>query len=59
MTRLGSSPPPMCLCGHDFHTGPCDSVVNLSDFLSDDILVSNPPPSRPCHCPNGELDGDR
>ena len=34
---LAQSPPPMCLCGHDFHTGPCDG----------------------CHCPDGELDGDR
>lgn len=23
-SRLGQSPPPVCLCGHDFHAGPCD-----------------------------------
>jgi len=48
MTRLGSSPPPTCLCGHDFHTGPCEwaSGIDAHGVLH-------------CHCPNGELDGDR
>lgn len=44
---LGQSPPPMCLCGHDFHAGPCDSEPR-DEF---DVWI--------CHCPDGELDGDR
>ncbi len=55
---LGQSPPPMCLCGHDFHTGPCDGVVRLADVLGSHIVAHNPPPDRPCRCPDGELDGD-
>lgn len=47
MTRLGASPPPTCLCGHDFHTGPCDGHTYVDE------------PGGFCHCPNGELDGDR
>lgn len=50
---LGSSPPPMCMCGHAFHTGPCGST---------DLLLTNRCGSiysRACHCPDGELDGDR
>lgn len=45
---LGQSPPPKCLCGHAFHTGPCQwrSGVDTPGVLY-------------CHCPNGELDGDR
>lgn len=26
-SRLGQSPPPVCLCGHDFHTGPCRTAM--------------------------------
>lgn len=50
---LGQSPPPVCLCGHDFHTGPCGHI---------DLLLTNRCESvyaRDCHCPDGELDGDR
>ncbi len=47
MSRLGTSPPSFCLCGHDFHAGPCDSEPR-DEF---DVWI--------CHCPDGELDGDR
>lgn len=47
-TRLGSSPPPKCLCGHDFHAGPCNWSPSADTH---GILY--------CHCPDGELDGDR
>jgi len=48
MSRLGTSPPSFCLCGHDFHTGPCDGRTYVDE-----------PGLGFCHCPDGELDGDR
>lgn len=47
MSALGSSPQPVCLCGHTFHRGPCvgEPVDEYDVWL--------------CHCPDGELDGDR
>lgn len=52
MTRLGQSPPPVCLCGHDFHTGPCE----LADVCCEGTDREH---YYRCHCPDGELDGDR
>ena len=51
--RLGQSPPPKCLCGHDFHTWPCDA--DNPDQREPDWDWSD----ERCCCPRGELDGDR
>lgn len=48
MTRLGSTPPPMCVCGHAFHRGHCEGRAYVDE-----------PRLGFCHCPNGELDEDR
>ena len=48
MSRLGTSLPSFCLCGHDFHAGPCDGRTYVDE-----------PGLGFCHCPDGELDGDR
>ena len=45
---LGQSPPPKCMCGHAFHTGPCAGHTYVDE-----------PGLGFCHCPDGELDGDR
>lgn len=45
MNPLGASPPSFCVCGHDFHTGPCRHPETCESCI--------------CHCPDGELDGDR
>jgi len=49
-SRLGQSPPPVCLCGHDFHAGPCE-FIGACDGCDRHVCF--------CHCPDGELDGDR
>lgn len=51
---LGQSPPPLCLCGHPFHTGTCGSGAAAPS-------AARPYPELTlyCPCPNGELDGDR
>lgn len=46
--RMGGSPPPVCICGHEFHRGPCDG----RSYRDEHGLGF-------CHCPDGELDGDR
>ncbi len=38
--RLGQSPPPKCLCGHDFHAGTCNWSPSADTH---GILY--------CHCP--------
>lgn len=45
---LGQSPPPFCLCGHPFHAGTCTWRPSADTH---GVLY--------CHCPDGELDGDR
>ena len=50
MSRLGASPPPMCTCGHGFHRGACQEQT--AAYLDDARSIY-------CHCPDGELDGDR
>ena len=56
MTRTGASPPPVCTCGHRFHRGECNDYNDLREVaIGKGALVYG----RPCHCPDGELDGDR
>ncbi len=57
MTRLGQSPPPMCLCGHDFHTGPCEWACDCGT-CSAFVAETGIHPAA-CYCPDGDLDGDR
>lgn len=48
MSALGASPPPVCVCGHVFHRGPCEGHTHVDG-----------PGLGFCYCPDGELDADR
>jgi hypothetical protein len=51
--RLGSSPPPTCMCGHPLHAGRCQwrrhAQANGRDWYG----------PYACDCPDGEPDTDR
>jgi hypothetical protein len=53
MRRLGSSPPPTCMCGHPLHLGRCQwrrhTHVGGRDWYG----------PYACDCPNGEPDTDQ